>query len=78
MEVASEKGRGTTIFFITDAGMPQRRDSNLHLDGDRFLFLVDIGGLGELDVARADVAGGRKLDALLGAGDHDRLAELRV
>ena len=78
MEVASEKGRGTTIFFITDAGMPQSRDSNLHLDGDRFLLLVDVGRLGELDVSGADVAGSRKLDAVLGAGDHDRLTELKV
>ena len=48
----------------------------LHLDGDRFLFLVDVGGLGKLDVAGSDVAGGRKLDALFRAGDHHALPEL--
>ena len=42
----------------------------LHLDGDRFLFLVDVGGLGKLDVAGSDVAGGRKFDSLLGARNH--------
>ena len=78
MEVASDKGCGTTNFFNTDAGIPQRRDSNLHLDGDRFLLLVDVGRLGELDVSGADVAGSGKLDAVLGAGDHDRLTELKV
>jgi hypothetical protein len=33
--------------------------------------------LGELDVAGADVASGRKFDAFLGARNHDRFAELK-
>ena len=49
----------------------------LHVDGHRLLLLVDVGRLGELDVAGADVAGRAELDALLRAGDHHALAELR-
>ncbi len=52
-------------------------DADLHFDGDCFLFLVDVGSLGELDVAGADVASGRKFDAFLGARNHDRFAELK-
>ena len=51
-------------------------DGLLHLDGDGLLLLVDVGGLGQLDVAGADVAGRGELDALLGAGDHHALAKL--
>ena len=51
-------------------------DGLLHLDGDGLLLLVHVGGLGQLDVAHADVAGSGELDALLGARDHHRLAEL--
>ena len=49
----------------------------LHLNDNSLLFLVHIGGLGELDVASTNVAGGRELDPLLGAADHHRLTELR-
>ena len=52
------------------------RDRLLHLDGDGLLLLVHVGGLGELDVASSDVAGGGELDSLLGAADHHGLAEL--
>ena len=41
------------------------------------IHLVNIGSLGELDVTHSDVSGGGELDSLLGAGDDDRLAELR-
>ena len=51
-------------------------DGLLHLDDDGLLLLVNVGGLGELDVASSDVAGGGELDALLGAADHHGLAEL--
>ena len=51
-------------------------DGLLHLDDDGLLLLVNIGGLGELDVASSDVAGGGELDPLLGAADHHGLAEL--
>ena len=37
---------------------------------------VDVSSLGNLDVTNTDVAGGAELDALLGAGDDERLAEL--
>ncbi len=52
-------------------------DGLLHLNRDGLLLLVHVGGLGELDVANTDVAGGGELDSLLGAGDHHRLTELR-
>ena len=48
----------------------------LHVDGDGLLLLVDAGGLGELDVAGADVSGRGELHALFRAGDDDALAEL--
>ena len=51
-------------------------DRLLHLYGDGLLLLVHVSGLGELDVAGADVAGGGELNSLLGAGDHHGLAEL--
>ena len=38
--------------------------------------LVNVSGLGELDLAGADVAGGRELDSLLGAGDYHGLTKL--
>ena len=52
-------------------------DGLLHLNDDGLLLFVHVSGLGELDVANADIAGGGKPDALLRAADHHRLAELR-
>ena len=52
-------------------------DGLLHLNDDGLLLLVHVGSLSELDVAGPDVASGGELDALLGAADHHRLAELR-
>ena len=51
-------------------------DGLLHLDDDGLLLFVNVGGLGKLDVASSDVAGGGELDSLLGAADHHGLAEL--
>ena len=51
-------------------------DGLLHVDGDGLLLLVDVGGLGELDVAGADVSGRGELHAFFRAGDDDALAEL--
>ena len=48
----------------------------LHLDGNSFLLLVHVGGLGQLDVAHPNVSGGGELDSLLGAGDDHGLTEL--
>ena len=64
-----------TAFNHQPAGKGER-DWFLHLNGHRLLLLVHVGGLGELNVAHADIAGRRKLDALLGAGDDERLAKL--
>ena len=51
-------------------------DGLLHLDGDGLLLLVNVGGLGELDIAHSDITGSGELDALLGAGDDDGLPKL--
>ena len=51
-------------------------DGLLHLNDNGLLLLVNIGGLGELDVAHSDVTGSGELDALLGAGDDDGLPKL--
>ena len=51
-------------------------DGLLHVDGDGLLLLVDVGGLGELDIAHSDVTGSGELDALLGAGYDDGLTKL--
>ena len=48
----------------------------LHLDGDGFLLLVHVGGLGQLDVAHPNVSGGGELNSLLGAGDDHGLSKL--
>ena len=51
-------------------------DRLLHLDDDGLLLLVNVGGLGELDIAHSDVTGSGELDALLGAGYDDGLTKL--
>ena len=62
---------------VARASSTSRSASSLHIDGDGLLLLVDVGGLGQLDVAGADVAGRGELDALFGARYDDTLAELR-
>ena len=51
-------------------------DRLVHLNDDR-LFLSSIAPLDDLDGATSVVAGGRELNALLVAAEHQRLAKLR-
>lgn len=40
------------------------------------ILFVYVAGLGQLDVSGAELSGGRELDSILGAGDHDSIADL--
>lgn len=52
------------------------KNGALHHVTHRLVLLVHIAGLGKLDVSCAQLSRGRELDSVLGAGDHDGVADL--
>ena len=40
------------------------------------VLLVNVAGLGQLDVPGAELSGGGELDSVLGTGDHDGVSDL--
>ena len=52
--------------------IPTKSNSHTH----SFVLFVYVAGLGQLDVSGAELSSGRELDSVLGAGDHDGVADL--